>query len=128
MLVLIDKHRLSRLDESTGIGTYRRPRRGVIAVEHRPAKPLRQLTEQGTLPHGPRPVEHEHRLLGESRRRDLNQATLRQAGQNLSHDRILPVVFPDSGVFLPRLRTFSSRFPAAEFRKSGPHRGLVYLT
>jgi hypothetical protein len=29
------------------------------------------------------------------------------------------VIFPDSGLYFPRLRTFSSRFPATGFRKSG---------
>jgi hypothetical protein len=119
MLVLVDQDRLSRLDETTRIGAYRRPRRGVIAVDHRPPKTFGQLTEQSALAHGPRPVQDQYRLFGEPRRRDTNETTLRQAGQNLSPDPRLPALFPDSGHFFPHLRIFSSLFPEPDFRKSG---------
>ncbi|HEY1622625.1 MAG TPA: hypothetical protein VGG16_02410, partial [Streptosporangiaceae bacterium] len=83
MLVLINQHRLGRLNETAGIGTHRRPRRRVVAVDHRPAEAFGQLAEQGALAHGPRPVEDQHRLFGEARCHDIDKTTLRKPGQNL---------------------------------------------
>jgi hypothetical protein len=34
MLVLIDQDWLARLDEPAGIGAHRRPRRGIVTVDH----------------------------------------------------------------------------------------------
>ena len=79
MLVLVDQDWFARINEPAGISAHRRPRRGVVTVDHRSPEAFGQLAEQGALAYGSRTIEHEYRLLGEPGRRDINETALRQA-------------------------------------------------
>jgi hypothetical protein len=46
MLVLVDQDRLARLDEPAGIGPNRRPRGGIVAVDHPLPELVGQFAEQ----------------------------------------------------------------------------------
>jgi hypothetical protein len=112
MLVLVNKDRLGRLHEPAGISAHRRPRGRVVAVDHRAAETCGELSKERALPHRPRTVEDEHRLLCETSLSHIDKSSLCQAGQNLAHAPILAGIFPDSRRFFPRFRSIDSHFPA----------------
>jgi hypothetical protein len=118
VLVFVDQDGRVRFDEPGRIVSYRRSRGQVIAVDHRSSQVSGQLAEQGALAHGARPVEDQHRLLGEPSFHDLAEPPHRQAGQYSTHGAILLRLFRDSDIYFPCLQRKISVYPACGRRNS----------
>lgn len=85
MLVLIDQDWARTGDEPTWVVTDGGARRRIVAVDDHRAQISGERVQESTLPHRPRPVQHNRRLLGETAHHHRGQTPGGEASQRPIH-------------------------------------------